>query len=100
MKTWPSGTRKIGVSSSDVVDPSAVQRYGEARNYRGGDASRRDLGLEVDLGLEARYPLEQGLVVQGGVQGAVLFPGRALDAAMGQPMPRMGLLTARVGLSF
>lgn len=90
----------IGVSSSDVVDPSAVQRYGEARNYRGGDASRRDLGLEVDLGLEARYPLEQGLVVQGGVQGAVLFPGRALDAAMGQPMPRMGLLTARVGLSF
>lgn len=90
----------IGVATTDVVDPVSVQRYGTSRNYRGGDASRRDLGVELDLGINGRFPLPGGAVLTGGVQGAVMFPGHAFDDATGACMGTQALASARMGVSF
>ncbi len=90
----------LGVATTDWVDPVSVQVYGAARNYRGGDPTRRDLGLELDLGLQGRIPLSGGVSLTGGVQGAVMFPGGAFRDASGQTMGTLGLATARLGVSF
>ncbi len=90
----------IGVATTDVVDPVAVQLQGAARNYRGGDPSRRDLGVEFDLGVNARFPLPGNVALTGGVQGAVMLPGHAFDDAAGRAMPTQALATARLGLTF
>ena len=90
----------IGVATTDWVDPVSVQLYGTARNYRGGDASRRDLGVELDLGLNARFPLPGSVALTGGVQGAVMFPGHAFDDAAGNCMGTQALATARMGVTF
>lgn len=90
----------VAMASSDWVDPTSVQRYGTARNYRGGDATRRDLGLELDLGVNASFPLRGGVRIEGGVQGGVLFPGRAFADASGALMPPVAMGVARFGVGF
>ncbi len=90
----------IGVATTDWVDPTSVQIYGTARNFRGGDATKRDLGVELDLGLNGRFPLPGRITLTGGVQGAVLFVGRAFDDAMGRGLGRVGMATARLGVEF
>lgn len=90
----------IGVATTDWVDPTSVQIYGTARNYRGGDPTRRDLGVELDLGLNGRFPLPGRVTLTGGVQGAVLFAGRAFDDAAGRGLGRVGMATARLGVEF
>ncbi len=90
----------IGVATADWVDPTSVQLYGSARNYRGGDSRRRDLGVELDLGVNGRFPLPGGVTLTGGVQGAVLFAGRAFDDANGRGLGRIGMATARLGVEF
>jgi hypothetical protein len=90
----------IGVATTDWVDPVSVQLFGTPRNYRGGDPSRRDLGVELDLGIQGRFPLPGDVVLTGGVQGAVMFPGHAFDDASGACMGTQALATARTGVSF
>jgi hypothetical protein len=94
------GAMVVAVASTDWVDPASVQLTGSARNFRGGDATRRDLGVELDLGLLGDYELSRGVTLQGGLQGAVLFPGRAFDDAAGNPMNRVAMVQARMGLKF
>ncbi len=94
------GAAVVGVSTTDLVDPTSVLRYGEARNYRGGDSARRDLGLELDLGLDAEVPLSREIRFQGGIQGGVFFPGRAMDDRFGAALPRIVMGMARAGLLF
>ena len=94
------GAAVVGVATSDVVDPTSVQRYGSARNYRGGESVRRDLGLELDLGVETDVPLSREVRLQGGVQAGVFFPGRAMDDRFGAPMGRVVMGMARFGLVF
>lgn len=90
----------IGVATTDWVDPTSVQIYGTARNYRGGDATKRDLGVELDLGVNGRFPLPGHVTLTGGLQGAVLFAGRAFDDAAGRGLGRVGMATARLGMEF
>ncbi len=90
----------IGVATTDWVDPVSTQLFGTARNYRGGDPTHRDLGVELDLGVQGRFPLPGDVTLTGGVQGAVMFPGHAFDDASGRCMGTQALGTARVGLSF
>jgi hypothetical protein len=90
----------LGVATTDWVDPVSVQVYGAARNYRGGDPTRRDLGLELDLAVQGSIPLPGNVALMGGVQGAVMFPGGAFRDASGQTMGTLGLATARLGVSF
>ncbi|MBI5515316.1 MAG: hypothetical protein HY909_16175 [Deltaproteobacteria bacterium] len=94
------GAMVVAMASTDWVDPVSVQLVGSARNFRGGDASRRDLGVELDLGLLGDYELARGVSLQGGLQGGVLFPGRAFDDAAGNPMQRVAMVQARMGLKF
>jgi len=90
----------LGVATADRVDPTSVQIYGTARNYRGGDATKRDLGLELDLGVNGRFPLPGNVTLTGGLQGAVLFAGRAFDDAAGRGLGRIAMATARLGMEF
>jgi hypothetical protein len=90
----------IGMATTDWVDPVSAQVYGAARNYRGGDPTRRDLGVELDLGLQGNVPLPGSVRLMGGVQGAVMFPGGAFRDANGQAMGTLALATARLGISF
>jgi hypothetical protein len=90
----------LAVATSDQVDPTSLRLYGAPRNYRGGDPTKRDLGLELDLGVQGRFPLAGGVTLTGGVQGAVLFAGRAFDDAAGRGLGRLAMATARVGMEF
>jgi hypothetical protein len=90
----------LGVASTDFVDPTQFQLYGRARNFRGGDARARDLGVEFDLGLMGRAPLGGGITLTGGAQGGVLFPGHAFDDENGRSLPTLWLAQARGGLLF
>lgn len=87
-------------ASTDVVDPFAQRARSSSVNYRGGDPTRRDLGLELDGSLLASGPIAEGVTLSGGVEGGVLFPGRALDDAEGRPMDTVGMLRLRLGIAY
>lgn len=100
----PSLDLKVGAvlaqTTSDLVDPYRLATQGSYVNYRGGDAKRHDLGLELDAGIEWRLRIERDLQLQLGAQGGVLFPGGALANAAGETMKIPWLATLRVGLQF
>lgn len=87
-------------ASTDVVDPFAQRARSRSANYRGGDPTQRDLGLELDAAVLLHGPVAEGVELSGGLEGAVLFPGRAFDDEAGNPMGTLGMLRARLGLSY
>jgi hypothetical protein len=89
------------VAVADVVDPRAtnVDAGGYNRNYFGGPADGRELGLELQVGLSYSFaPIRKvkGLVVGAGVEWARLWPGDAFADRDGDPPPA----TSRVGGRF
>jgi len=94
------GGMVLAQATADVVNPYKLATGGAYVNYRGGDARSHDLGLELDLGVEARAPLDHGLVLALGAQGGVLFPGRALADERGQAMPTPWIVVGRLGLLY
>ncbi len=90
----------VAQSTADVVDPYRLATTGNYVNYRGGDPKRKDLGVEIDGGFEARFPLEYDLLLQLGAQAGVLFPGGALEDASGVRMPAQWLAMGRFGLQY
>ena len=90
----------IGWTSTDLVDPFLQRARSRAQNYRGGDPTRRDLGLELDGSVLLHGPLAEGVILSGGVEGGVLFPGHAFDDSRGVGMDTVGLLRLRLGLSY
>ncbi|HEX7602441.1 MAG TPA: hypothetical protein VF316_12585, partial [Polyangiaceae bacterium] len=90
----------LAQTTSDLVDPYRLATQGSYVNYRGGDAKRHDLGLELDGGIEGRVRIERDLQLQLGAQAGVLFPGGALANAAGETMKTPWLATLRVGLQF
>ena len=87
-------------ATSDVVDPYRQRSESRAANYRGGDASNRDLGLELDGALLFQHELNHGIRLTGGLEGGYFMPGRAFDDASGTAMASIGLLRARFGMEF
>ena len=69
-------------------------------NYRGGDRRRKDLGVELDAGIEARFPLDYDLKGVVGAQGGILFPGGAFENAAGDRLPPQWIAVGRLGLLF
>ena len=66
-------------SAVPIVDPFVTRlEGGAAHNSLGGASERRYMGTELDLGLRARYGFEN-LWLQAGLQGGILFPGRAFE---------------------
>jgi hypothetical protein len=90
----------IAQATADVVDPYRLATQGAYVNYRGGDPKRRDLGVEADVGTEARFRLDYGLRLMIGAQGGVLFPGGALADASGATMKAPWIFVGRAGLLF
>jgi hypothetical protein len=90
----------VAQSTADVVDPYRLAVTGNYQNYRGGDPRKKDLGVEVDGGFEARFPLEYDILLQLGAQAGVLFPGGATEDADGNRMPIQWLAMGRLGIQY
>lgn len=90
----------VAQSTADVVDPYLVATSGSYVNSRRGDPKKRDYGLELDLGFEARLPLDYGMLFSVGAQGGVLFPGGALADQSGATLKTPWLAVGRAGLVF
>jgi hypothetical protein len=90
----------LGWSSTDVVDPYRQRALGRSTNFRGGDPTRRDLGVELDAAVNGTVPLSDLVRMQLGVEGGVLFPGGAFDDEFGARMDVVGLARLRLGLLF
>jgi hypothetical protein len=80
------------------VDPVEQRLTSRSVNYRGGDPSFRDLGLELDAALLVTGALSQGVHAVAGVEGGVLFPGQALADETGALMNEVGMVRGRLGL--
>ena len=90
----------IAQTTADLVDPYRLATQGKYINYRGGDATKHDLGVELDAGAEARFALDYRMTLQLGAQGGVLFPGGALADQNGDKMKTPWLVIGRAGLQF
>ena len=90
----------IAQATADIVDPYLLTTTGSYVNYRGGNPRKKDLGVELDAGVEARFPLRAGLNLALGAQGGVLFPGGAMENALGERLKTQWVTIARGGLQF
>jgi hypothetical protein len=90
----------IAQSTADVVDPYHAGVLGSFASFDGGDERSHNLGLEVDLGADARFIVSDSLKLDLGVEGGVLFPGRAFDDARGQRLPTQVLGNVKLGVNF
>ena len=90
----------VAQTTADLVDPYRLVTDGKYVNYRGGDARRHDLGLELDGGFETRFALDYDVTLQLGAQGGVLFPGGALADIAGEKLKTPWLFLGRAGLQF
>ena len=89
----------IAQATADVVSQVRTLTTGRYENDWGGDPKRRDLGVEVDLGVHKRIVTSTGIEVRLGAEGGVLFPGGALQGPLiGVKTLWMGVLQA--GLTF
>lgn len=87
-------------ASTDVVDTFNQRARSRNTNYRGGDPALRDLGVELDGSVLLHGPIAEGVVLSGGVEGGVFFPGHAFDDAAGDPMEPVGQLRLRLGIRY
>jgi hypothetical protein len=94
------GGMVIAQSTSEVVDPYRLATQGSYVNYRGGDRRKKDLGVEFDAGIEARFPLDYDLKAVLGAQAGLLLPGAALENADGERLPPQWIAIGRLGLLF
>lgn len=98
------GGAVIAQTTADFVDPYRLVATPHpkvvAPNYFGGDSSHHDLGLELDVGVEARVDLGKGIKMNLGAQGGVLFPGSALEDENGVRIKTPWLGIGRAGLMF
>jgi len=90
----------IAQSTADVVSPYRAGALGDYTNYEGGDEHNHDLGVELDAGFDLRVPVTNALVVTGGAEGGVLFPGKAFADAMGNGYPNQYMLNSKFGVQY
>lgn len=94
------GGMVVAQATTDIVDPYRLATQGNYVNYRGGDPKKKDLGVELDAGVEARFPLEYGLKLNVGAQGGVLFPGAAFENRDGSRLATQWVTIGRLGVIF
>ncbi|WP_438014891.1 hypothetical protein WMF18_28885 [Sorangium sp. So ce315] len=89
----------IAETTADLVDPYAPARAGgNLPNYDGGDRRRHDLGVELDIGVDARIAMGRLVTIQLGTEAGAFFPGGAFDDAAGAELPDQYLLTLKLGV--
>jgi hypothetical protein len=103
LRPVPWGDLRLGAvfarSTTDVVDPFLQKKLGGPVNSQGGDSTRRNLGVEIDLGFEVKW-VQEWTTIHGGVQAGMLFPGGAFDDEEGKAMDEVGLVSLRLGLTW
>jgi hypothetical protein len=90
----------LAQATEDVVDPSSFLTMGARNNYDGGASSARDLGVEIDAGIEWRVSAYRGLNLELGAQGGIFFPGHAFDSASGERLSTQYIGVGRLGVQF
>ena len=90
----------VATATADFVDPYAQRALSRSQNFLGGPASSRFLGLELDGAVLAHHPIADDLVLSGGLEGGVLFPGGAFENASGDILGPIGLVRFRVGIRY
>jgi hypothetical protein len=97
---WDNLTARVAFlwarAEEDVVDPVTLNAYSELRNHQGGKSSARDLGVEIDVGVDYEVRLENWVEAVVGVQGGRLMPGEAFTNGSGDPHPAINALFARL----
>lgn len=90
----------VAQATADVVSQVRATTQGRYENEFGGDPKRRDLGVELDLGVHKRIAMSNDIEARLGAEGGILFPGGALQGPGGLAVntPWMGVVQA--GLSF
>ncbi|WP_437631104.1 hypothetical protein [Sorangium sp. So ce854] len=89
----------IAETTADLVDPYAPARAGgNLPNHDGGDRRRHDLGVELDIGVDARIAMGRLVTIQLGTEAGAFFPGGAFDDAAGAELPDQYLLTLKLGV--
>lgn len=94
------GGAVIAQTTADFVDPYHAGVLGSYANYDGGDERSHDLGLELDLGVDARLDVSDLMTVELGAEGGVLFPGRAFDDGRGRGLGTSYLGNVKLGVHF
>ncbi len=89
----------IAQATSDVISPFETKRRGEPSSFRGAPASNRDLGLELDLGVYARWNLRY-VEIRGGLEGAWCRPGNAFNDEYGERHDDIGMFRGRLQLDW
>ncbi|MEM7158641.1 MAG: hypothetical protein AAF799_37720 [Myxococcota bacterium] len=98
LEVW--GGPLVAAAPNPIVDPYAAQlNGGQPTTSLGGDGHRRYYGTELDLGLRGRFELD-GLWLQAGLQGAVLFPGAGMANAQGEAGGPVGALWFRTEIRY
>ncbi|WP_437285486.1 hypothetical protein [Sorangium sp. So ce406] len=89
----------IAETTADLVDPYGPGRAGGGLStYDGGDRRRHDLGVELDIGVDARIAMGRLVTIQLGTEAGAFFPGGAFDDAAGAELPDQYLLTLKLGV--
>ncbi len=90
----------IAQATADVVDPYRTAVQGSFMNYDGGDDRNHDLGIEMDIGADARLPVSKSLVLEAGIEGGIFFPGHAFDGRSGRRLENQFLVNSKLGVQF
>lgn len=80
-----------------VVDPyNSTLAGGVPRNFQGGSGAARDLGIELDVGVDYTYRFDRWAEVSAALQGGRLWPGKAFRDAAGATHPPIDLVFAQL----
>jgi hypothetical protein len=98
---WVEGAVGVlwGYSTADVVSPFEQKVRGVPVNYYGGDSSKRNLGVEIDLAVNFYIPLRL-VELQAGWQFGYMFLGDAFDDAAGNRPDDIWLTEGRLTMKF
>jgi len=89
----------VAHASADMVSAFAQKMGGGALNYLGGPTANKDLGVELDLALNFRYPLRV-LGLGAGAHFGYLWPGRYFTDAAGHRMADVWMVMGRLNLDW
>jgi hypothetical protein len=89
----------VARASAEMVSPFSQKAGGAPLNYLGGPVTSKDLGVELDLALNFRYPVK-AVGLGAGVHFGYLWPGRYFTDYSGSRMGDVWMVMGRVALDW
>ncbi len=91
-------------AAADIVDPyiskTAPGAGGAARNFLGGDGSERDLGVEINVGVDYKWRHANIIELRPSLQFGHFMPGPAFTDADGTAHPAITAFYAALSMSW